>query len=427
MILRNIVLSLLMIAIGVVGAKFITSMKPKAAVKTQRNLGVLVQRTRYSHQTQDVIVLGQGIVEPAQRVNLTAQVSGVVNTIHPSLSIGGRISKGTKLIQIDPTDYNLAITEARARVKIAEQEVSLETGRRRAAEREWDMMKNRGAVGQVSKGAKARALRTPQSQIAKNNLKIARNALWRAQVGYSRTALSAPFNAVVLSESVDRGQLVGPGVPIAQLAGTDAFWVTTSVPTSELGWINFPSQDTTRKKKRRSKKSRRGSRAIVKYDVGAYVIQREGYVLRQLTQIETTGRMARLIVEIPDPLGLKSEEQGLLLGAQVKVEVMGKPIENVMEIPRSALRNEREVWVFKVNSMSAQGGEVSTLNPKLPPTLKSSTAHLTGTLKVQQVRVVRKRRDTVLISEGITEDDEVITSSIPTPVPGMKLRASAQL
>ena len=98
-----------------------------------------------------------------------------------------------------------------------------------------------------------------------------------------------------------------------------------------------------------------------------------------------------------------------------------------MEIPRSALHNEREVWVFKANSMNAQGGEVTTLNPKLQQTRQPSTAHLTGTLKIQQVRVVRKRRDTVLISGGITEDDEVITSRIPTPVPGMKLRASAQL
>ena len=365
MILRNIIFSFLILVVGFVGAKLINSLKPQAIVKAQRNLGVLVKRTRYTPKSQEVVVIGQGVVEPAQRVNLTAQVSGVVTKMHPHLSLGGRVTKGTKLIQIDPTDYGLAINEAKARVKIAEQEVSLEAGRRRAAQREWAMMKDRGRVGKVSAAARARALRTPQAQIAENNLKIARNALRRARIGYGRTSLSVPFNAVVLSESVDQGQLVGPGAPIAQLAGTDAFWITTSVPTSELGWIDFPSQRNSTHRKRRAKKRVKGSRAIVKYDVGAYVIKREGYVVRQLTQVEATGRMARVVIEVPDPLGLKSEAQGLLLGAQVEVEVIGKTIKDIIEVPRSALRNEREVWIFKEAPITQVGGEVSAVKPEL--------------------------------------------------------------
>ena len=427
MILRNAIFSVLILALGFAGAKLINSLKPKAIVKAQRNLGVLVKRTRYTPKSQDVIVIGQGIIEPAQRVNLTAQVSGVVTKIHPHLSLGGRLTKGTKLIQIDPTDYGLAINEAKARVKIAEQEVSLEAGRQRAAQREWDMMKDRGGVSTVSAAAKARALRTPQAQIAKNNLKIARNALRRARVGYGRTALSVPFNAVVLSESVDQGQLVGPGVPIAQLAGTDAFWVTTSVPTSELGWIDFPTQHASKRRKRSARKRLRGSRAIVKYDVGAYVIEREGYVVRQLTQVEATGRMARVVVEVPDPLGLKSETQGLLLGAQVEVEIIGKTVKNIIEIPRTALHNEREVWIFKEAPSVQVGGEVSAVKSELNKTQAERNSYLIGSLEVRRVKVLRKRRDSVLITEGITDSDEVIISRIPTPVPEMKLRTPVAL
>lgn len=408
MIVRNIILSILILAVGIFGARKIILMKPQAILKPQSNLGVLVERQRFDRVDQAAMINGQGIVEPAERVNLIAQVSGVVTKLHTQFSVGARFNKGVKLVNIDPTDYSLAITEARARVKIAQQELSLESGRKKAAEKEWSLMQKRMGT-EVSEAARDRALRVPQAMIAKNQVKIAKNALRRAQVNYGRTVLKAPFNAVVLSEGVDKGQLVGPGAPIAQLAGTDAFWITASVPTGELGWINFPQ------KKTRRSKAKKGSKAIVRYDVGAYVIEREGFVLRQLTQVETTGRMARVVIEVRDPLGIQSGDKPLLLGAQVEVHILGGMIENVIEVPRSSIHNENKVWVFK--ALTHIPSEIS-----LKPESLNDRLEL-GTLEVKEVRVLRRKRDTVLIKAGITEFDSVITSRLPTPVPGMKLRA----
>lgn len=420
MALRNIILSLLMLALGGGGAVMIVKMKPVAQKVKIPNLGVLVERQRYATSTQDARVEGHGVVEPAQRMSLTAQVSGVVTRVHPKLSAGGRMERGVKLVQIDPTDYGLAIAEAKARVKIAEQEVALEAGRKRAAEREWEMMKRGGQLGDVSDAARARALREPQSEIARHNLKIARNALQRARVGYTRTTLKAPFNAVVLNESIDQGQLVGPGAPIAQLAGTDAFWIKTSISTSELGWIDFPPNYT-----KRGRSTPRGSRAIVRHDVGAYVIEREGYVLRQLTQVESTGRMAQVIIEVPDPLGLKGELKPLLLGAQVEVDIIGRSIDRVIEIPRAALREGDTVWLFRdARPQDDRSEESASVGIK---EAQPQVRYLNGALEVRSVKVLRKRRDTVLISEGLEDTDWVVTSRIPTPVPNMKLRVNVQL
>ena len=76
-----------------------------------------------------------------------------------------------------------------------------------------------------------------------------------------------------------------------------------------------------------------GSKAVVRYDLGARTVEREGYVLRQLTQVESTGRMARIVVEVRDPLGLKSDQDGLLLGAQVEVQIIGRSLGEVIELP----------------------------------------------------------------------------------------------
>ena len=410
--LINVLIAISVLAAAIFLAQKIIGMKPKAVVKPQVNHGVLVEGVVVNTQDQDALIIGQGIVEPAEQVNLIAQVSGLVQKLHSELSVGGQVRKNEKLIQIDPTDFSLAITEAKARVKIAQQEASLESGRREAAEQEWMLMEKRGGLS-ASDEAKGRALRKPQAKIAASNLKIAKNTLRRAQVGYQRTVLRAPFNAVILSESVDKGQLVGPGAPMASLAGTDAFWVTTSIPTSELGWIDFPK--TKRKRGKRNIKSK-GSKALVRYDVGAYVIEREGYVLRQLTQVETTGRMARVVIEVPDPLGISNQKKSLLLGAQVEVQILGRSMGKVVEVPRAAIHNENEVWLFAPEKLSSQGElkQASKLNTYGKQTL--------GQLEVRQVKILRKRKDSVLIQKSLKSGEILIVSRIPTPVPGMLLR-----
>ena len=47
-----------------------------------------------------------------------------------------------------------------------------------------------------------------------------------------------------------------------------------------------------------------------------------------------------------------------------------------------------------------------------------------GTLEVRKVKILRKRKETVVIREGVGEDDYIITSRLSTPVPGMRLRGA---
>lgn len=415
MIVKNALLSILVLAVAGYAAMLIKNQKPEATLKAPFDPGVLVDSASFSSGDQEARIIGQGVVEPAERMSLIAQVSGVVSRVHESLSIGGKVAQGTKLVQIDPTDFSIAINEAKARVKIAEQEVTLELGRKRAAQKEWELMSKREGATEVGEEAKRRALREPQEEIARSNLRIAKNALRRAMVGYGRTALKAPFNAVILSESVDQGQLVGPGAPVATLAGTDTFWVTTSIATSELGWIDFP-KELKRKGKRHAKLL--GSKALVRYDVGAYVIEREGRVLRQLTQVETTGRMARVIIEVQDPLGLKSDVQPLLLGAQVEVEIIGRVMEEVIELPRAVLRDGDRLWLFNTSPNANRGEARSLAEPK------STERYRVGSLELREVKVLRKRKDSVIIKGALSAEEQVITSRIPTPVPGMRLRVA---
>jgi multidrug efflux pump subunit AcrA (membrane-fusion protein) len=61
-----------------------------------------------------VTISGQGTVRPRSVVQLTPQVSGRVVSRHPQLLPGGFIAGGSIAVQIDPTDYQLALQQGEA-------------------------------------------------------------------------------------------------------------------------------------------------------------------------------------------------------------------------------------------------------------------------------------------------------------------------
>ena len=417
MFLRNLILTLLTLTVGVGGTVAIVKMKPQAQKKSKRDLGILVQHQRFSPQAHHAQISGLGLVEAARSVSVISQVGGVLTELNDQLIAGGRLKTKGRLAQIDPTDYHIAVSEAKARVKIAQQEVSLEEGRQKVAEREWKLMSRRKSKRSLEEGdAKDRVLRRPQGAIARANLSIAKSILRRAKVNLNRARLKVPFNAVVLSESVEVGQFVAPGTRLAQLAGTDAFWINTSISSSELSWIDFPQDGED--------DDARGSQAIVKYDLGDRVIERTGYIVRQLTQIEPTGRMARVIVEVLDPLGLKTDVSPLLLGAQVEVSLIGRALGELIELPRSALRGSSSVWIFEPENISAAEQPPAQTVSSSPNAPQPSQLQKLGTLKIKEIEIMRRRRDSVIVRAGLSPESLVITSNIATPVPNMIVRAA---
>src|SRR5690606_15586491 len=150
-----------------------------------------------------------------------------------------------------------------------------------------------------------------------------------AQLNLERTSIVAPFNAMVLDESVETGQLVEPGTVVATLVGTDEFWVQASVPTDQLHHIRLPRDGEP------------GAQASVFLELGeGRQVEHRGRVLRLLSDLEPSGRMARVLISIPDPLGLETTERStpLLLGSYVRVEIDAGSLDGVLAIDRAALR-----------------------------------------------------------------------------------------
>ncbi|CAA6677241.1 MULTISPECIES: efflux RND transporter periplasmic adaptor subunit [unclassified Lentimonas] len=366
------VLFIVVVGAGVVGMKVLKATGPEAKKRQPKVMQVLVDAMPIEQSDAGVRIEGMGLVVAAREVTLKAQVSGRVLEIAPGLLEGLHVDAGTVLAQIEGDDYELKLEQAASTLELRSAELDLEMGFQRVATREWELL---GDSDDVMAESSSLALREPQLKQAKAMERSAQSALDQAKLDLSRTEIVAPFNALVLSKSVEVGSMAGMGGEVAQLVSTDAFHVRVSVPVSKLSVLEIP-----------------GAEAIVSIDGADTPLP--GRVISLLGDLDPDGRMARVLVEVKDPLGLESENDErpkLLLGSYVAVELVGHELPGSVTIPRNTLHNGDNVWVV---------GEGSKL-------------------EIRPVSVIWKNRDTVVVGSGVNVGERLITSPLSFAADGM--------
>lgn len=377
------VLPLAVIAAGALGAVQLVRTAPQAAQRPPRRAARLVEVRPVTSGSAPVSVEAMGTVIAAQEISLQAQVSGEVLELNDNLVPGGRVTADEVLVRIDPRDYELVIEEARSQVAQAEYELKLEQGRQDIARREWELL---GAGEESSELDRELALRKPHLAKAMAVLAAAQASLSKAELNLSRTTIRAPFNGVITDERVDLGAQVTTQTQLATLVGTDEYWVQASIPVGQLRWIHIPQRDGDQ-----------GSSVLVRQYLGAGATNEwTGRVDRLLGDLEPEGRMARLLVAIPDPLGLHAagEAAPLLIGSYVHLEVTGRELPDVVTINREELRDGDTVWLMDANDQ----------------------------LEIRPVQIAFRGRDHVLLDGGLAGGERLVVTDLPAPIAGMPLR-----
>jgi RND family efflux transporter MFP subunit len=303
-----------------------------------------------------------------------------VTYLHPDFTEGGMLPGGTKIVQINPKDYELAIMQKQRALSDAEYSLKLEQGHQDVARQEWDLLYGDQKTTEVESEL---ALRKPHLEKVQAEIAAARAELEQAKINLQRTALAAPFNVLVLNKYVDLGSQVTSQERLADLVGADVFWIQVPLPIERLQWIQVPNgQNET------------GSRVKIIYREDNV---REGRVIRLLPDLSKEGRMARLLIEVNDPLDLQAKgtkRPMLLIGEYVRVLIEGKHLRNIYRIPRPALRNDREVWIVDEESR----------------------------LAIRPVKTIWRDEDSVIVQDGFKPKERLIVSDLAAPVAGMAVR-----
>jgi len=342
----------------------------------------IVQTIPLEPQTRSVAVSAFGSVIPSRKVVIKPQVTGQVIWQSESMTTGGHVKAGDELIRIDPNDYELALAEVESTFEQARFEREVESGRQVIAQREWNELQSDLNMEEVNKSL---VLREPHLRRAEALMEKAKNDIAIAELQRSRTVIRAPFNAMVVEESVEVGQLLSPGSDICELVGTDEFWIQVTIPFSQLQWVRFPED------------GRPGAEAQVILDTGdGESVTWKGRVIRLLGDLDPLGRMARLVVSVTDPLELRrtsGRKVPLLLGGYVEVKIDAGNLEDTLTIPRAALREGSRIWVV-------------------------GDDHL---LRILPAKVLWPEKETVLISNNLEEGDQLVVSDLRVALPGMEV------
>jgi len=343
---------------------------PSAQIVTVRELAVT---------SQQVVVPVMGSVVPAAEIDLKSRVVGEVLWVHPEFVEGGIVKKGQTLLRIDPTEYELALIRKKAVLEGAILDLKTEEGRQSIAKSEWEIL---GLEEKATDMDRELALRQPQLAANRANLEAARAEVKQAELDLVRTAIKAPFNAVIRSADVNVGAQITVQGTLAHLVGSDSFFIEALLPLDRLEWVHIPENSRNT-----------GSKAEIVSDSGRVLT---GRIYKLLGDIEPDGRLAKIFIQLNDPLDLNrqnGDRRPLLLGDYVSARIEGRSVQNVFIIERQHIRDGNRVYIADEDDR----------------------------LQVHTVDIIWNGTDHVLV-RGLVEGERLIISDVPAPVEGMKVR-----
>jgi len=286
------------------------------------------------------------------------------------------------LLRINPSDYQLSITRSEAMVASARQQLA-----RAEAEYKQKIEEYKGIdPAQVTDYA----LRKPQYEEARANLKAATADLELAKVQLERCVIKAPFDGRVVDKKADIGQYVTPGMLLAQVYATDVAEVRLPLTQSQINLLDLPSGEAGLARSKPVK-------AILTGQLGGQTQTWESQIVRKEAIIDEHNRLQYVVAQVEDPYGLKggtSSKPELTTGLFVEAKIEGRLMEKVFVLPRESVHRNNTVWVLDQDKR----------------------------LKIKTVDLIHRGEEKVYISSGIEDGDMVIVSPLEAAVDGMQLR-----
>ncbi|WP_300375804.1 efflux RND transporter periplasmic adaptor subunit [Henriciella sp.] len=326
-------------------------------------------------------VNAQGEVRPKRQIVVAPQISGRISFVSPDFVDGGFIRNGQVLVRLESADYELAVVRARSAVASAEQALAREQAEADIARQDLEELE--------IEDASPLARREPQLAEAQANLESAKAQLADARLALDRTAVTAPFSGRVREQVVDIGQYVSPGQSLGTIFATDVVEVSLPLSDEDLGRVGLPLAFA-------ETADNPGPEVTFRANVGGKPREWQGRVKRTSAALNPQTRLINVIAELEDPYGEGSDDGAPMApGLFVSAAIEGQSLENVVRIPRAALRGVNQVFI----------GDGPA-----------------GKLDIRTVDLVFSNSDGAYVREGVEPDELAIVSPIQAAFDGMNIQ-----
>ncbi len=363
------ILALVALTYGTI--KFLEENKPKVEKKEAQVMVPLVEVVPAKRGVIQFSLESEGLVFARRETVLSAQVGGRVTHVHPNFEVGGTFAEGELIAQLDQVDYQTAVAQAEATLEDAKLVLAQEEARGIQAKRDWEKIGGGRTPSDL-------ALRIPYLKSAKARVTSAQALLNKAIEDLGRTRIMAPFGCRVRATSLDLGAVVAPGARLGLLYDPEQYLVR--LPFSLDDFAQLPEE----------------AEGYLTTTIAGTTHRWETEVLWSEGDIDRTTLSAYLVVRIlPND---EAEERFRLPspGLFVQAEIKGSQLDEVIPVPRRAVRGRDQVFVMNEEDQ----------------------------LEVRSLKIIRSSGEYLYVREGLTDGERIITTKIELPVVGMKLAVS---
>lgn len=375
--MKQAIITVLVLAFGVANMALLLMTGPRLDPKPTAPLAPLVRVMTVSPQQVQMTANTHGTIAPRTESELTPEVSGRVVGISDAMVVGGFFQKGEVLVSIEKLDYTLGLEQARAALARATSELD---NARKADARQRDLLKKNLTSDAQSDDAQNRL------RVAEASLREAQARLDKAERDLQRTDLIAPYDGRVRAERVDVGQFVNRGNPVATIFATDYVEVRLPVKDEELQFVNVPLGSNVNETA--------GAPVTLRANFGGDAVAWQGAVVRTEGEIDPRTRMVNVVARVLSPYEPKADKPPLSVGLFVSAEILGSTFDDVVVLPRIALRGKSQVYVVDAENR----------------------------LRFREVEVLREVNDEVYIKGGLEPGERVCISPLETAIDAMPVR-----
>jgi RND family efflux transporter MFP subunit len=375
-------------------------------------------------------VIGYGIAEPGLVWEAVAEVKGTVTSIHPRLKSGELIGAKDVVIQIEPTEYELAVArleasveEARARMAeldgdeentkklLAIEQRSLELARI-SLERKLELLKNK-AIPQDEVDREERdylqqkqkvqqlentlALIPSKREALSSTLAVHQSTLEQARIDLAKTTITAPFDCRLGDVCIEAGQFVQAGQSLFQAHSTAVTEVEARFRIEELR--NLLSEQMRRQFQPglgtgAFKQIFQDVSVLVSLQSGDWSAEWEARIDRFREAVDPKTREMKVVVAVDRPYekAIPGERPPLTAGMFCRVELQAPVRPGSVVVPRTAIHDDS---VFVIDQERR--------------------------LQKKQVEVDFVQSEFVVIKSGLSGGETVVVSDPSPAIIGMKV------
>ncbi len=349
------------LAVAVIIFMVLVSTRPEPPKRADISTDLLVETIQLERVNAEFGVRSQGTVRPRTETVLSSEVSGTITDISPKFVAGGFFDAGDVLMRIDPTNYEVAVLQAEA--LLAQRQIEFDGASK---------LRTQGFRAEAEYASAAAALASAEAELV------------RARRNLERTYIRLPYAGLVRAKEADLGQFVNPGTRLGVTFATDLAEIRLPLTDQDLAFVEMPGDGRTPPSVTLT--------AIQRGDIQSW----QATIVRSEGVVDENSRVTYVVAEIRDPYALESGQTPIPVGTFVSAEVSGTSAQDILRVPRSAVRGSNQLMFRDDESR----------------------------LRIREVSIIRADADYAYISDGAEEGDEVIVTALESPVNGTPVRTT---